>query len=98
MLKKCANPKCSTQFKYLREGRLFRLVFETPMQGTSSPGVRQVRRGERFWLCGDCSSKFTLVFDGTQGVKLSPWSEHHDRKDRCILILDMTDKAHGGSK
>jgi len=98
VLKKCANPKCSAPFQYLREGRLFRLVFEVPIEGTGSSGARQVRRGERFWLCGDCSSKFTLVSDGAKAVKLSPLSEHHDRKDPCILILDMTDKARGGSK
>lgn len=63
MLSKCANPSCSTQFIYLREGKLF------VMERTANPKLRQqgptlakpTGRLEHFWLCGPCSENFTLV-------------------------------------
>lgn len=60
MIDKCGNPSCSTPFRYLRDGRLFRL--EDPAFG--SP---QSNRAEYFWLCPACSLTMTLRLraDGT---------------------------------
>lgn len=75
MLTKCANPDCSTPFKYLREGKLVRMFTGIPSDrrkaaGHVSQGVS--RRSEFFWLCNACSARFTLVFDETLGVHLIP--------------------------
>jgi len=59
MLSKCANPKCSEQFRYLRKGQMFHLY---TVPGAGSAASHQ----ERFWLCERCSKAMTLVRDGTQ--------------------------------
>jgi len=69
MLSKCANPECCESFRYLHEGKLFRLCPTPEVQiaaGTFKPALH-----ERFWLCTRCSRKMTLVWEGTQ-VKLVP--------------------------
>ncbi len=60
MVSHCANPRCRTPFRYLREGRLFH--FELPAGRAAYGSSIQV---ERFWLCGDCSAQWTVTFDGT---------------------------------
>lgn len=62
----CANPLCSTPFRRLAEGKLFRL-------GTDAPIVSsKVRREDYFWLCDRCSLVMTLRLkqDGTVGPVL----------------------------
>ncbi len=67
MISKCANPACSTQVHYMREGRLFRI--ETAPQGPAGSEPLEFRerkpprRIEHFWLCGKCAASFTLVMD-----------------------------------
>ena len=53
MLFKCARPDCNSQFRFLRDGQLFHL-----------PALKargEVPQVEHFWLCEDCSRKFTVV-------------------------------------
>jgi hypothetical protein len=72
MLSKCANPACSTQLVYLREGKIFMME---PDSQTVAPGAetkKSVRRVEHFWLCGPCSTQFTLAYDHQQGVQVVP--------------------------
>jgi hypothetical protein len=72
MLSKCANPVCSTEFIYLREGKLF--VMEQPIK----PALRQqgpvesktANRLEHFWLCGPCSEDLTLEYSNDHGVQV----------------------------
>jgi len=69
MLSKCANPECTESFRYLHEGKIFRLSPTPEVQiavGTFKPALH-----ERFWLCTHCSKKTTLVWDRTQ-VRLAP--------------------------
>ena len=73
MVSQCANPDCATPLRYLRDGRLFQ--FEVRPQSTKEPssGFEKARRTiTHFWLCGQCSSKLTLVFDQLQAVVLKP--------------------------
>ena len=53
MLSKCANPKCAASFRYLHEGRLFRVELES-----------ESRKFEYFWLCDECARIMTLGADG----------------------------------
>jgi hypothetical protein len=79
MLSKCANPACSTQFIYLREGKLF------VMEHTGKPALRQqgpvlarsATRLEHFWLCGPCSESFTLVYSIDRGVQVVAREARH---------------------
>src|SRR5947209_8578904 len=56
MLSKCANPGCSTAFRYLREGKLFEIDNNT-LAAANADAKKPVRRVEFFWLCGPCSSE-----------------------------------------
>jgi hypothetical protein len=54
MLVKCTNPSCSASFRYLSDGRLFRLESDSTLWSSKS------NRVEYFWLCHRCASKMTL--------------------------------------
>jgi hypothetical protein len=53
MLAKCCNPSCPHLFRYLTDGKLFRLE-NHPALRQSSPTK------EYFWLCPRCSATMTL--------------------------------------
>jgi hypothetical protein len=55
MVAKCANPACPAPFRYLSEGRLFRLEVEYD-------------KDEYFWLCSGCASKMVLEIDNGRVV------------------------------
>lgn len=54
MLTTCANPNCREAFRYLRDGRLFRLQAE--VKGSSS----EINNPEYFWLCALCAQTMSL--------------------------------------
>ncbi len=64
MLAKCANPSCSTPFRYLDTGTLFRL--ESDPWCASDDKVR-----EYFWVCKECSSTFTLRLDDSGKIRVA---------------------------
>ncbi len=75
MLSKCANPRCITPFRYLHEGKLFRIEMPSLASRTSSPGVnmkKPPRRTEFFWLCDTCSAQMTVVYEKDLGVTTHP--------------------------
>jgi hypothetical protein len=74
MLSKCANPGCSTAFRYLREGKLFEIDNST-IAIASADSKKPVHRVEFFWLCGPCSSELTVVKDRDRGVVTVPLSK-----------------------
>lgn len=63
MLAKCANPGCSAPFRYLHEGKLFRLDL-----GAGPPSVSEhvPRRLQYFWLCERCARSMTLELSAGQ--------------------------------
>jgi hypothetical protein len=70
MTSKCANPKCSSVFRYLRDGKLFRVpsgVSAKTLQNSSSP--KPSARDEFFWLCGECSKALTIIVDPVIGAR-----------------------------
>jgi hypothetical protein len=83
MLSHCANLQCSKPFLRLREGRLF-LVEAASIakpEGVSrraslllrKPLLRKPPRHlERYWLCDQCASVWTLIQDRKEGVVLMP--------------------------
>ncbi len=78
MLSHCANLQCRKPFLRLRDGKLFLVETDRlPKPGETSvpPFVRarqQARQVEHYWLCDDCASQWTLVYDQEQGVSLMP--------------------------
>jgi hypothetical protein len=69
MLSKCANPVCSTQLHYLRDGKVFKVEMSRPVPIDSRKPLLRV---EHFWLCGPCSSTQTLTYDQESGVRVLP--------------------------
>lgn len=69
MLSKCSNPTCSTPFRYLHEGRLFLLEYDSEHSASTSS------RGEYFWLCERCSSVMTLRLGEDETVVAVPIPE-----------------------
>jgi len=63
MFSQCANPDCGVEFDY-REGRLFRF-HKNHAPGEPPPNTHSV---QHFWLCGECSSRFTLEYREDTGV------------------------------
>ena len=59
MVAKCANSTCGTAFRYLREGRLFRLEPDPAFDS----GAEFDHSIEYFWLCEACSDSMTLRLD-----------------------------------
>ncbi len=55
MLSKCAHPTCFAQFRYLRQGKVFKVFM--PSHG------HEGRRIEYFWLCSDCAQIFKIVLE-----------------------------------
>src|SRR6185312_1009888 len=56
MLSKCVNPACNASFRYLHEGKVFRLEREHS-DDVHSHGF------EYFWLCVTCANLLTVVVE-----------------------------------
>jgi hypothetical protein len=89
LLSKCANPDCVATFRYLQQGKLFRLEKERTKDFSQSP------EPEYFWLCGNCSETISLRLNQDCKVvmvamiaKEAPGSSHFvalDRRDGLLL-------------
>jgi hypothetical protein len=78
MVGKCANSSCHTSFRYLHEGKLFRIEIPTPQAGSDRFGRDSsdnfVRKVEWYWLCSRCSAQMTLKMEKGGGVITVPLS------------------------
>ena len=79
MVSKCANPNCAASFRYFHIGRLFRMETSSGLERRRSMGQdevlsRPLRRIEFYWLCENCASKMTLVWDENSGVSVQPYA------------------------
>jgi hypothetical protein len=69
MLSKCANPDCSTVFRYLHEGKLYVIPSTTaPSVRRPSPDLKYAGKSrtlEYVWLCSLCCRDMTIeAYDG----------------------------------
>lgn len=53
MLSECFNPNCRTELRYLRSGRVVRVLRHETDQTVV----------EHFWLCGSCYATLDFAFD-----------------------------------
>jgi hypothetical protein len=58
----CFNPACKKELRYLRDGRVVRIVH----------GTGEDTRVEHYWLCGKCSESYEFVFSREGAVMLEP--------------------------
>ncbi len=84
MLAKCVNHSCPTRFRYLEEGRLFRLERDRLV------GPLNREKVEYFWLCATCSRTMTLRLDDHMGVTVAPLrkSAQHAADHAKFVLLD----------
>src|SRR4029450_4799362 len=88
MLGKCSNPSCSAPFRYLRDGKLFRLEAD-PRLRTSKPN-----KLEYFWLCDGCSPGMSLRIGDEGDVRPVPFhgSDQRDFDAKGIALVDRRDR------
>lgn len=74
MVSKCANPKCSANFRFFHTGQLFRVEIPVGNQdaGKDNGMKKSMRRLEFFWLCDNCSNKMTVAFEKGVGISVRP--------------------------
>ena len=76
MLSQCANSQCGKPFLKLREGKLFVVEIDrVARSGEKIPAAfasarRQQRSIEHFWLCDECATRWTLIYDRERGITL----------------------------
>ena len=82
MFSACANPDCKRTFDY-REGRFFRFR-KAYLAGGKRPNSHCV---QHLWLCGNCSEKYTLVYDDERGVVMTlQRMELPEERDACRFV------------
>ncbi len=62
MLAKCSNPGCSSTFRFLQNGRLYRLDADPRITRSA------LKKMEYYWLCEHCASLMTLRIAEDGGV------------------------------
>lgn len=79
MLSKCANPECTEALHYFGKGKLFEVHFEDAVLCEKAGRVpfeleltKQEKSVEHFWLCPDCSDRFTVALDRQNNVLILP--------------------------
>lgn len=75
MLSKCANPQCTASFRYLHDGKLFRMEVPAGFPAVDKPpqvAKKPPQRTEFFWLCEKCSTQMTLVYNKELGITTRP--------------------------
>ena len=72
MTSHCANPDCAVPLRLLRDGRLYQFEVRPQASERTTRLLRSSRSLSHFWLCGECSSKLTLVFDQLKAVVVKP--------------------------
>lgn len=78
MLSKCANPGCPAPFRYLHQGKLFRLD-TGPEYPPAKSSEKPVRRLEFFWLCEECAVRLTLDYKQGVGITMISLNEEQRR-------------------
>ena len=90
MISNCANPGCSVLFHSLNGGRLYRFKFRTPQPlcaevPNSICELKSDRATVYFWMCSQCSSKFSLSFDSQRGLQLTAL-KRLPRGDALVIV------------
>jgi hypothetical protein len=62
MVSECFNPSCRRELKYLRDGRVVRIVHD------DAGGLRV----EHFWLCGSCHLQYDFCLTDDLALSIGP--------------------------
>ncbi len=69
MLSKCANPPCSSTFRYLHEGKLYLVNSISHCDGRRRLSTAAIK-SEYAWLCSVCSSYMTIIINEENGTMM----------------------------
>lgn len=77
MISHCANQSCAQPFHYLRGGRLYRFELRAPSTPCADVpnaicSLKPSHATVFFWLCEQCSAKYSLYFNLRDGIRLVP--------------------------
>ena len=84
LLDKCSNPSCHESFRYLQQGRLFRLE--------SGPDSHYPKRQEYFWLCRHCAGQMTLRLDEGGRIKTLHVPDRMQTTDSSVDFVSLDRK------
>ena len=98
MVSHCANPNCNVPFHYLRGGRLYRFEIKSPQIPCADvPNAICSEKPSRatvyFWMCKDCSRRFSLKFDACTGVELVPTANRGQIGNSPVVIEQVATEA-----
>jgi len=79
MVSKCANRSCSAVFRYPHGGIIFHVTSKAA--GADKTSISGTSTNERFWLCGDCSTKMALI-PKDPGVLVVPRPDSSKKQER----------------
>ena len=68
MIKHCFNSACNRELRYLRDGRVVRVIRGKDEQASM----------EHYWLCGSCYQFYDFVFPPDGTVALGPRGEEEN--------------------
>jgi hypothetical protein len=96
MLSKCANPACSTPFRYLSEGKLYLIDSKAGSlrQGARAESKSTGKSGiyEYFWLCSSCSLDMTIEIDSKFKVSVVHKPQTAQHVEPAIQTVDAAKK------
>jgi len=73
MIDKCFNPTCGRELRYLRDGRVVRVV----------RGGEDKLSVEHYWLCGACLREYDFIFP--EGGKIAIRRRLRDNSDEVHI-------------
>ena len=76
MIDRCFNPECGRELRYLRDGRVVRVIH----------GKGEDASVEHFWLCGRCYETHDFAFPPTGKVSIEQKSRKHAER---VYINDI---------
>lgn len=79
MIDRCFNPACNRELRYLRDGRVVRVI----------RGMGEEVSMEHYWLCGPCYETFDFDFpeDGSVALRSRTDSEIKSEYDYRDVVL-----------
>lgn len=96
MISNCANANCGAPFHYLRGGRLYRFDLRRPTEPCADVpnaicATKPTHASVFFWLCADCSRKYTVQFSSRQGAAVLPLSQGARRLSPVVARFSDAD-------
>ena len=100
MISNCANPDCKVPFHYFRGGRLYRFDIRhpsTPCKDVANAvcSLKPPHAAVFFWLCEQCSLRYSLKFNVQEGLTLAPLANAVKRQgDAPVVAVSEPTSTH----